>query len=149
MQLLVAAQRDVRNRALSALHAGLGTIHSSQRVSVVARYADRRAAAAALTDPAARTSALRALVQEEAAELAQLALAQAQERRRFSKDTLATLAVAQAAARRGLRRTNRRSKIVMAVRLRSRAPTHSHQRADAVRLRPRIAAQRLPRLRKP
>jgi hypothetical protein len=149
MQVLVAAQRDARNRALSALTAALGAAHGSQRASVVALYAARRAAAASISDPVARKAAILSLVQEEAAELARLAVAHAQERRRLTQETLAALGLAHRAARLSHRRASRRTKIVMVIRMTSKVRAELPPSARLRHKRHRVATKWVAFSRKP
>ena len=84
-QLLIAAQRSERQRALAAIDASLSAQHASAISAVVSKYADRRAALAQIGDAGERAAAGRHLSAEEAAELARLVLVHAAEKRQLRK----------------------------------------------------------------
>ena len=122
MQLLVAAQRDERHRALAAIDAGLRSQHASQTAAVIARYAGRRAALAQIAEPTTRAAAAHRLAAEETAELASLALEHAAEKRRTKNSVLSSLIPSHRAARRALRQHQRRQRMATAVRLQGLQP---------------------------
>ena len=122
MQVLVAAQRDERSRALAAIDAGLRSQHASQTAAVVARFADRRAALDQITDAGARAAAAHRLAAEETAELARLALEHAAEKRRLKTSIVSSLAVTHRAEQRRLRLNQRRQRMGTAVRLQQLRP---------------------------
>ena len=114
MDLLVASQRAARHAALRAIDAALSSRHASAIAIVVARFADRRAALAAMSDTE-RNAALRQLAVDEAHELARLALELASEKRAMRKASLLSMAVMHRAARRNLGLRNRRQRISVSV----------------------------------
>ena len=115
MQVLVAAQREERQRTLSAVEGGLRSQHASQTAAIVGRFADRRSAVFAMIDDGARGAALARLAAEETAELAHLAVEQSGERRRLRRTTLAALTATHKATRRSLRTRHRHQQVTMAV----------------------------------
>jgi hypothetical protein len=117
MQLLIAAQRDERARAISAVQAGLRSQHASATAAVVARFADRRTALMHIADPGARRSAAQRLALEEASELACLVIEHAAETRRLRNRVLAVLLLSQRAARTGLRQSQRYQRACAAIRV--------------------------------
>jgi len=145
MQLLVAAQRDERSRAIAALDASSRSLHASQTAAVIARYADRRAALAQLADPAARVAAAHRLATDETAELATLALEHATEKRRLKRSVLSSLIPAHRSARRTLRQYLRRQRMAAAVYLRRLQPQPKPKTQHApVRTKPDTTRWRRP-----
>lgn len=122
MQLLSAAQRGERDRAVRAIDAGLADRHAGNVAAVIARFADRRAAMAMMTDPHSRAAAAQRLAAEEAYELARLALEHAAEKRRLRNSVLASMGVVQQSARRALRQRLRRQRVGIAVQLQALRP---------------------------
>lgn len=145
MQILVAAQRDERSRALAAIDAGLRSQHASQTAAVIARFADRRAALEQMTDPSARAAAAHRLAAEEAAELARLSLEHAGEKRRLKNAVLSSLAGTHRAARSALRQSQRRQRMGTAVRLQKLRP---RTKAKTTRM-PLVSNRHITRWRKP
>jgi len=117
MQMLVAAQRDERLRAMCAIDGNLSAQLASATAAVIARFADRRAALLQLTNPDARAAAAGRCAIEETAELASLAVAHAAEKRRLKQAVASSLASIHRAARRSLRQCQRHQRMGMAVRL--------------------------------
>lgn len=145
MQVLVAAQRDERQRTLAAVEGGLRSQHASQTAAIVGRFADRRAAVFAMIDNGGHGAVLARLAAEETAELARLAVEQAGERRRLRQSTLAALSGTHRAARRSLRTHHRHQQLTMAVHTRHAMP----QPAGFVSLRSRAPRLLAPRRRPP
>lgn len=121
-QLLSAAQREERDRAVRAIDAGLAGRHAGNVAAVVARFADRRAALAMMTDPNVRAAAAQRLAAEEAHELARLALEHAAEKRRLRNSVLASMGVLHRSARRALCQRLRRQRVGIAVQLQALRP---------------------------
>ena len=115
MQLLVAGQQQVRRQALSSIDAALGASHASQRAAVVARYGNRRSALGSIADAGTRNAALLQLIAEEAAELARLALALADDKQRLKRETVAAMVIVQRGVRQAVWRKNRHGRLAMAI----------------------------------
>ena len=113
--LLIAAQNDERQRALSCVDAALQSQHAGRIAAVIARFADRRTASGAILDVHARAAAMQRIAMEETAELASLAVELANEKRRLRHQTLGGLSVIHRAARKALGIRNRRQRAVFAV----------------------------------
>ena len=141
MQVLRARQRGARRAAMGAINAALSSRHASAIASIVARFADRRAALME-PDQNVRAAALRRIADDEAHELARLALEHAAEKRAIRKSATVAIAVPQRAARRSLRQRNRRQRIVFAVQLQTCA-------APRVKAVQRIAQRRIAKTRFP
>lgn len=113
--LLIAAQNDERQRALSCVDAALQSQHAGRIAAVIARFADRRTASGAILDVHARAAAMQRIAMEETAELASLSVELANEKRRLRQQTLGGLSVVHRAARKALGLSNRRQRAVFAV----------------------------------
>lgn len=134
MQILIAAQRDERRLAMSALHAALAGQHAAQAAAVVSRFADRRTAAANLTDPAERQAQLGRIAYEESSELLRLVLEHAAEKRCLERELSSSLAGRHRVDRRELGIRHRRQRLGFALTLRHRQPNPSRsQRRPSVR----------------
>ena len=118
-----------RRQALKSADAALSDRHASTIALVVANFAGRRAALAAIVEPSARAAAAQQLANEETAELARLALQHAAEKRAQRQSITAPLAARHRVERRALRQRLRRQRVVVAVQLQT--------------LRPRPAAARM------
>lgn len=115
MALLVAAQRDERQRALASIDAGLSTRHAAQAAAVIARFAGKRAALSTAIDSPSRAAALLQLAAEETAELVRLAVEHVNEKRRQRQTALSVLAATHRAARKSLSTRQRHQRIAFAV----------------------------------
>lgn len=135
MDLLLASQRAARKAMLQAIETALGAHHASAIALVVSRYASQRAALTTLGAGAA-AAALHRLSTEEAAELANLALMHAAEKRALKRDAALALLPAQKTARQTLRRSARRSRLAAAVMLSPRVTLpHVRQPPGSPRVR--------------
>lgn len=114
MQMLIAAQRAERQRALGALDEALRSKHAVQTSAVVARFGHQRSVLS-LTDPAARAAELHRLASEETAELARLALEHGTEKRRIRALILGDLTPVHRAARQSLRQSQRHQRLGFAI----------------------------------
>ncbi len=114
VQLLIASQRAARRAIFASINAGLSARHVGAIVSVVSRFADRRAGVVAI-DQNARASALQQIAAEEAQELARLVLEHAAEKRALRSSALLSLVTVHRAERRIMRRRNRRQRVVAAI----------------------------------
>ena len=129
LQLLAAAQRAARRQVIGVVDAALRGRHASAVALVVGRFADRRAALSSISDAGARIAAGRQLAAEEANELARLALEHAAEKRQLRKAATTPLVAAHRAARRALRQSLRRQRVVVAVQLRPLRPRRTGTRS--------------------
>ena len=120
MTLLVASQRAARKNALDYIDAALGARHSASIAAVVSRFASQRTTLDTL-DTGARAAAMRRMASDEANELANLALVHAAEKRALKHNAALAVLPAQQAARRALRQSARRHRIVMAIAVSTRA----------------------------
>lgn len=147
MALLVAAQRDERQRALASIDAGLSTRHAAQAAAVIARFAGKRAALSTTIDGPSRAVALQQLAADETAELVRLAVEHVNEKRRQRQTALSALAATHRAARKSLSTRQRHQRIAFALALRSWPPSINPGTHHAVRWRPakaRWASRRRP-----
>ena len=122
LEILSAAQEAARRQAVKAADAALSNRHASSIALVVAKFASRRAALAAIAEPNARAAAAQQLATEETAELARLALQHAAEKRALRQAITAPLVVRHRAERRALRQRLRRQRVVVAVLVRIARP---------------------------
>lgn len=113
--LLIAAQNDERQRALSCVDAALQSQHAGRIAAVIARFADRRTASGAILDVHARAAAMQRIAMEETTELASFSVELANEKRRLRHQTLGGLSVVHRAERKALGIRNRRQRAVFAV----------------------------------
>ncbi len=117
--MLIASQHVARRAAMRSIDAALSGRHAGAVAAVVAKFAGRRAALAS-DEGQGRAAALQQISTEEAHELARLALEHAAEKRALRKSVLMPLARQQRAARRQLRFSNRRQRMMLAVELEPR-----------------------------
>ena len=134
-EILTAAQKAARRQAAKATDASLRDRHASTIALVIAKFASRRAALLAITDPNACAAAAHQLAAEETAELARLALEHAAEKRTLRKATTAPLVAIHRAQRRCLNQSLRRQRVGIAVQLQVLRPrsttSRTHPRATS------------------
>jgi hypothetical protein len=144
-QLQVASQLAERRQAVQAVDAALQGQHASRIAAVIARFVGRRVALSEMSDPAARSAAMRQLASEEASELARLALEHAAEKRQARRAVLASLGGTHKAARRSLQQNHRHQCAGIAVQLRAWRPRRGTiRRGGLAKGRASICWRRMP-----